>query len=74
MCLNLNSKVVKFYLLVILLLNSFFAFSEDIVEEDFASSTEIPPAANIDGFQNYMIVIAVVLIGYYFVKYAKINR
>lgn len=69
------SKTAKFCLTIALLCNSFYAFSEDIVEEDVvAASNDIPPAATIDGFQNYMIAIAVVLIGYYFVKYSKINK
>ncbi len=70
-----TSKTAKFCLTIALLCNSFYAFSEDIVEEDVAAaSNDIPPAATIDGFQNYMIAIAVVLIGYYFVKYSKINK
>jgi len=68
------SKTAKFCLTIALLCNSFYAFSEDIVEEDVAMNNDIPPAASIDGFHNYMIAIAVVLIGYYFVKYSKINK
>lgn len=68
------SKTAKFCLTVALLCNSFCAFSEDIVEEDVAVTNDIPPAANIDGFQHYMIAIAVILIGYYFVKYSRVNK